>query len=471
MFTYRVINSSISYIEEDGKNIICRKNKLFDGDIVKDDIIIKSKNREIIQVGLLNTYKSTIFGKNKKGSTIYIVEPLKHNLPKFLVAYNGKIKGKLIVRFKFINWNKKLPTGILVNIIGLLDKINMDKLLLYHHNINTKKIIFDTKVNNYEKKIVRKDLTDIPFISIDPTGSTDIDDAIYINNNMVYVTIAQPIVYLNKNIIEEMAKTKFSTIYSSNNIHLFGEKVTELSSLIENKLRYSYTVVFKDGKLYEHYPSIVMVRRNYSYDYVNTNMKKYIDGFEDAQSMISHYMILTNLAIGNIMKNKNMIYRITKGDSMNAIYTFDDTINYHSNLDKSYYLHFTSPIRRLVDNIIHMKITYNIDINNDIDIMNEISTSISRFHRNLELDKNISNIVEDIEYDAKLIEIRDYSWYIYIDNIGYITYNIIPKILTSLTSIPKLKIGSTFKVKLYKRKGILPKNKLIIVSKYDLFKN
>lgn len=471
MFTYRVINSSISYIEEDGKNIMCRKDKLFDGDIVKDNIIIKSKNREIIHVGLLNTYKSTIFGKNKKGLTIYIVEPLKHNLPKFLVAYNGKIKGKLIIRFKFNNWNKKLPTGNLISIIGKLGEVNIDKLLLYHYNINIKKINFDIKINNHEKKIVRKDITNIPFISIDPKGSTDIDDAIYINKNMVYITIAQPIVYLNKNIIEEMVKTKFSTIYSNNNIHLFGKKITELSSLVENKLRYSYTVVFKDDKLYEHYPSIVMVKNNYSYDYVNNNMKDYIDGFEDAQSMISHYMILTNLAIGNIMKNKNMIYRITKKNSMNAIYTYDNNINYHSNLDKSYYLHFTSPIRRLVDNIIHMKITYNIDINNDINIMNEISTSISRFHRNLELDKNISNIIEDIEYDAKLIEIRDYSWYIYIDNIGYITYNIIPKILTSLTNIPKLKIGSTFKVKLYKRKGILPKNKLIILSKYDLFKN
>lgn len=471
MFTYRVINSSISYIEEDGKNIMCRKDKLFDGDIVKDNIIIKSKNREIIHVGLLNTYKSTIFGKNKKGLTIYIVEPLKHNLPKFLVAYNGKIKGKLIIRFKFNNWNKKLPTGNLISIIGKLGEVNIDKLLLYHYNINIKKINFDIKINNHEKKIVRKDITNIPFISIDPKGSTDIDDAIYINNNMVYITIAQPIVYLNKNIIEEMVKTKFSTIYSNNNIHLFGKKITELSSLVENKLRYSYTVVFKDDKLYEHYPSIVMVKNNYSYDYVNNNMKDYIDGFEDAQSIISHYMILTNLAIGNIMKNKNMIYRITKKNSMNAIYTYDNNINYHSNLDKSYYLHFTSPIRRLVDNIIHMKITYNIDINNDINIMNEISTSISRFHRNLELDKNISNIIEDIEYDAKLIEIRDYSWYIYIDNIGYITYNIIPKILTSLTNIPKLKIGSTFKVKLYKRKGILPKNKLIILSKYDLFKN
>lgn len=471
MFTYRVINSSISYIEEDGKNIMCRKDKLFDGDIVKDDIIIKSKNREIIHVGLLNTYKSTIFGKNKKGSTIYIVEPLKHNLPKFLVAYNGKIKGKLIIRFKFNNWNKKLPTGNLISIIGKLGEVNIDKLLLYHYNINIKKINFDIKINNHEKKIVRKDITNIPFISIDPKGSTDIDDAIYINNNIVYITIAQPIVYLNKNIIEEMVKTKFSTIYSNNNIHLFGKKITELSSLVENKLRYSYTVVFKDGKLYEHYPSIVMVKNNYSYDYINNNMKDYIDGFEYAQSMISHYMILTNLAIGNIMKNKNMIYRITKENSMNAIYTYDNNINYHSNLNKSYYLHFTSPIRRLVDNIIHMKITYNIDINNDINIMNEISTSISRFHRNLELDKNINNIIEDIEYDAKLIEIRDYSWYIYIDNIGYITYNIIPKILTSLTNIPKLKIGSTFKVKLYKRKGILPKNKLIIISKYDLFKN
>lgn len=471
MFTYRVLNNSISYIEKDGKNIMCRKDKLFDGDVVKDDNIIKSKNRDIIHVGLLNTFKSTIFGKNKKGSTIYIVEPLKHNLPKFLVAYNGKIKGKLIIRFKFMNWDKKLPTGILVNIIGLLDKINMDKLLLYHHNINTKKIIFDTNINNYEKKIVRKDITDIPFISIDPVGSTDIDDAIYIMNDMVYITIAQPIVFLNKTIIEELLKTKFSTIYSSNNIHLFGEKITKLSSLLKNKIRYSYTVVFKNGKLYEHYPSIVMIQNNYSYDYVNSNMKKYIKGFEDAQSMVKHYMILTNLAIGNIMKNKNMIYRSTKKDSIGAIYNYDNTINYHSNLDKSHYLHFTSPIRRLVDNIIHMKLTYDININNDINNMNDISTSITRFHRDLELDKNINNIIENIEYDAKLIEIRDYSWYIYIDNIGYLTYNIIPKILTSLTSIPKLKIGSTFKVKLYKRKGILPKSKLIIVSKYDLFKN
>lgn len=470
MFTYRVINDSISYIEQDGKNIICRKNKLFDGDIVNNDIIT-SKNREIIHVGLLNTYKTTIYGKNKKGSTIYIVDPLKKNLPKFLVAYNGKIKGKLIIRFKFTNWDNKLPSANLINIIGKVGEINIDKLLLYHYNINTKKIDFKVNINDNEKKIKRKDITNLPFISIDPTGSTDIDDAIYINNNMVYITIAQPIVYLNKKNIEEMLKTKFSTIYSSNNIHLFGEEITKLSSLLENKIRYSYTVVFKDNKLYDHYPSIVMVKKNYSYDYVNTNMKDYIVGFEDAQSMISHYMILTNLAIGDIMKNKNMIYRTTSKDSMNAIYSYDNNNNYHSNLDKSNYVHFTSPIRRLVDNIIHMKITYNIDINNDIDIMNNISTSITRFNRNLELDKNINNIIDDMEYDAKLIEIRDFSWYIYIDNIGYITYNIIPKILTSLTDIPKLKIGSNFKVKLYKRKGILPKDKLIIVSKYDLFKN
>lgn len=470
MFTYRVINNSISYIEQKEQKIICRKEKLFDGDIVNNNNIIKSINRNIIHVGLLNTLKSTIYGKNKKGSTIYIVEPLKNNLPKFLVAYKGKFKGKILIRFKFSNWENKLPSANLINIIGKLGEVKMESLLIYHYNINTKKIDLKTDINNHEKKIIRKNITDIHFISIDPIGSTDIDDAIYINDDMVYITIAQPIIFLNKNIIEEMLKTKFSTIYGNNSIHLFGEEITKKSSLIKNKIRYSYTVIFKNRKLYDHYPSIVIIKDNYSYDYVNNNMRDYIVGFNDAQSMISYYMMMTNNAIGNIMKNKNMIYRITTKKSMNAIYNYDNNNNYHSKLNKSNYLHFTSPIRRLVDNIIHMKLTYNIDIKSDINTINDISSSITKFHRNLELEKNINNIINDIDYEAKLIEIRDFSWYIYIDTIGYINYNIIPKILSPYVYIPKLKIGSTFKVKLYKKKGILPKDKILIVSKYDLFK-
>ena len=77
MFTYRVINDSISYIEQDGKNIICRKDKLFDGDIVNNNII-KSKNRDIIHVGLLNTYKTTIYGKNKKFFNKELQGKIKH---------------------------------------------------------------------------------------------------------------------------------------------------------------------------------------------------------------------------------------------------------------------------------------------------------------------------------------------------------------------------------------------------------
>ena len=44
---------------------------------------------------------------------LYLVKPFTYNLPNFIVAYkeNAKIKGKVKIRFKFLNWNSKLPRG------------------------------------------------------------------------------------------------------------------------------------------------------------------------------------------------------------------------------------------------------------------------------------------------------------------------------------------------------------------------
>ena len=82
--------------------------KLFEEDVV--DLagnLISSDVRKKDLVGIFSTSQTQRYGKNKRGNIIYIVKPLDNKLPNFLIAYGGKLKGKIAVKFKFNNWDKK----------------------------------------------------------------------------------------------------------------------------------------------------------------------------------------------------------------------------------------------------------------------------------------------------------------------------------------------------------------------------
>ena len=87
-----------------------KSNKYFHNDIIdQDGHIVKSVNRTKNHVGYFSTSAVTIFGKTKNGKKLYKLTSLNFKLPHFMISYNGKLKGKILVVFKFLNWKKKNP--------------------------------------------------------------------------------------------------------------------------------------------------------------------------------------------------------------------------------------------------------------------------------------------------------------------------------------------------------------------------
>lgn len=119
--------------------------KVFIGDIIKNNKIINSKYRNESIIGYISTSQTHNFGKTKSNKILYELTPFVKNLPKFMITYNGKLKGKIIIKFKFLNWNEQIPRGETIEIIGLMNEKNLIKTLLYHYKIYSSKI-------NYKKK-------------------------------------------------------------------------------------------------------------------------------------------------------------------------------------------------------------------------------------------------------------------------------------------------------------------------------
>jgi len=470
--------------------------KLFNKDIIKKNReLVSSEIRNKILVGYFSTSQTIRFGKTKTKKIIYLVKPFEKYIPNFLVSYGGKLKGKLLIRFKFTHWNKKLPTGHIVNVIGYKDETNLKRCIAYNNQLDYKQIKLKPTNNILENKIVRQDLTLLNTYSIDPYGSKDIDDAFSYDGINIYIHIAQPIVYLNSEIIKNISKKRFSTLYlQDSEISLWGDKITQESSLLENEIRKSYTLQFNNkGEIINHFPSIIKLNKNYWYKEINKT-SLFSDFFQisklifkknilTAEKLIETWMIHTNCTIGKIIKNKNMIYRINDTDITKidknikkkyyhaSEYIKDDGINRHNILECNNYVHFTSPIRRLIDNIIHYFLTYDEIIEISLDKINILSKSSNKFHRTLELNKKINDLSSELITKAIIVnKITDYDWEIYIEEIGFIYYNILPyKLRKTEHIVPLLEIGDQFEIQIQKKKGFLPYEKINILSKFDLY--
>lgn len=473
--------------------------KYFDKDIIGEDMaIVKSHIRSNFLVGYFSTSQTTRFGKTKSKKIIYSVKPFQKNIPNFLISYGGKLKGKLIIKFKFTNWENKLPSGTIIDVIGHMNEANLERTLAYYHHLDFKKNNLKLFVNPLEENIRRKDLTKLETFSIDPKGSQDIDDAISIDDQYIYIHIAQPISYLNENIIKSTLEKRFSTLYlEDKEISLWGDKITIESSLLENKVRNSYTLKFDfEGNYIEGYPSIVNLNNNYWYEQVNKIIKKenkFIKLFTisegifkkeiiTAQKLVELWMIHANCCVGNIVKGTNSIYRVNDTD-MNlkdsirksyfhaSEYKYDDLNNTHNILECRNYLHFTSPIRRFVDNIVHYYLTYGLNIDlGCLKRMNELSLNTNRFHRTLLLNKKINSLSEKLDSTATIVnKSSDYDFEIFTEELGFTYYSILPKKLRNCDNkLPELNIGDEFIITIGKKIGFLPHDKFIITSEYDL---
>jgi exoribonuclease R len=382
-------------------------------------------NKDLI--GYFSTSQQVKYGKTNKGGFLYRVKCLDRKYPDFVVSYNGKTKGKLLIKFRYKNFDNIIPKGEIIELLGNYDdKHIFTKALLIRYNLNFKLDDFckNIKENQYEKMVSRKDETNLNTFSIDPEGSIDIDDAISITSDYINIHIAQPCVYMDIDDFKKVMMKRFSTIYGYNNEELFGDKIMRMSSLLKNEKRKCMTIRFDYSlNFIDYYPAFIVNKNNYSYEILNDDVRllKKICNVDDVHEVVSKLMILTNTSLGKIV---NGPYRVI----INNCSKYDYDEKYHSLLDVENYIHFTSPIRRIIDNYYHLLLTYKINeflTMEDLNIINNLDKKSKKLNNEFNLDKyieninninninnNISGIITNIFRDKNKIEI-------FIENLGY----------------------------------------------------
>jgi exoribonuclease R len=243
-------------------------------------------------------------------------------------------------------------------------------------------IVFDGDVSQLLKKykVVHDqpvDLTHLNTFSVDPEGSLDLDDALSMDTSRVYVHIS----FFQLNAHEDhSAFCQGESIY-------FPEKIYHLIplpyargkySLLQNKLRLTWTAEFDLDMNFKHiYLAYIINKHQLTYQHDHPVMNSFVqiynkygshrteeiptfhyhivDGkmesilpkdHSDKNKMVEYFMIATNRAIATYLTQKEVLFP----RRVNGYYTLDQEA--HSELTVTHYTHFTSPIRRYIDQVV-----------------------------------------------------------------------------------------------------------------------
>jgi exoribonuclease R len=202
-----------------------------------------------------------------------------------------------------------------------------------------------------------------------------------------------------------------------------------------------------------------------------------ISTIKDTHELVSFWMIETNKYIGNKLKDKGIPYRVNKVNSIeydidaNIIEAFknrDAESAYYSLEEKEHqslgiknYTHFTSPIRRIFDTLVHYYICYKVNFFDERTIkrMNYLDSQTKKFHRTLELKEKIDSIEDETEYDAYVYKRSKVNQYeIFIEELGFMKLQLFDKKFEYMFDGTEYeyKTGQKIRVKIIKKKGFLP---------------
>ena len=312
------------------------------------------------------------------------------------------------------------------------------------------------------------DIRELEIISIDPPNCTDIDDALSLEEidtgYKIGIHIANVSAFTEKFDLFEKIVDRCTTVYGPHKkINMIPNILSDnLASLLEGKERLSLTLwIYLNNQFeiidYKFQECILINKKAFSYKEAKKSMKKNnllkqlynisqklanninynINDF-DVHKMIEVYMILANhITAKYLIENKSpCIFRTHKSkeheidfniideklspflkifQSNAAEYTTEQGHYYHYGLDLNKYTHFTSPIRRLPDIIIHMLIK-NLSIPNIEQICmncNNISKKIKKMDRDFTRINIVKNTDIETVYQAYILSINENTITIY----------------------------------------------------------
>lgn len=253
-----------------------------------------------------------------------------------------------------------------------------------------------------------RDLTGLQTFSIDPEGSRDLDDALSIDSDRIYVHI--PYFHLTEELEKHARERQFSIYYLDKRVdHLLPLKYSiQKYSLLQDQLRLTWTVEFDHQmnflKIYKAY---IINKHQWTYSQAEklkeTELQKIFEIFRsccrrrnripayqytcdngsivriseeehlESHDLIEFYMVNTNSAVAEYLSNQKILFPRRAHDPSMKPQDFSglsqeitDTLRVisspaayytvleknHSDLNLSNYTHFTSPIRRYIDQVI-----------------------------------------------------------------------------------------------------------------------
>jgi len=416
-------------------------NKLFHNDICNFNdntlTLLESKRFKFLIGGVLKLTSNIYYKDPKSNQFLYEFYPINWRYPKFMVK--SEIKNNLIKRNEniedqfivivFKEWTNKFPIGSTYKLIGNINNLlHMNEILFYYHPeqpyTSPQKIIMDNITKNNELSMTYKfnlnpyNISEVNQIySIDPKGCKDIDDALSYDskNNRIGIHISDVNYTIDKLNLEF---NKYSTVYAPHrHLNMMPDELSyNYCSLLAGKTRPVITCWIDldtfDIKLERHF---IVVKYNLHYDeadkyiidsndllmfttdeikLINTlqklhtysielnNKYKYIASISSSHEMVQVYMIFLNQYIALLLTDKDVIYR---NQTINKSAEYSYTNIGHASMNVNYYTHFTSPIRRIVDQYVHKILIneYFSDTKTNSEITKLDITKINEFELNL----------------------------------------------------------------------------------------
>ncbi len=463
------------YNSEDNKLIELDINpiekKILSGDLIDcSGNILDSTIRNTKNLAGILILKGKTYGRSKQGSGKFYYKciPNDKRLPAFLIPYEEKqssfskaVLNKYIL-FKYNNWETKHPVGTLNNVIGDINNLSA----FYEYQLHCKDLVkpfkeFTQAVNRankqYGKNIYQNlmenhsniiDRRDDYIISIDPVGSTDLDDAFSLKDDILSIYVANVPILLDYFNLWNSFSERISTIYLPDRKcpmlpTLLSEK---LCSLIQNDERIAFCIDLKleDYKIIniEFNNVLIKVSKNYIYNEENLNNDytynsvfnivnklnknyKYMREISDSHDIVSYLMLLMNAKCADKLQTfKTGIYRTVKLKENNLIQpdnipseiynfikiwqtssgqysNFKENIGHqliHSGLDN--YVHITSPIRRLVDLLNMLKLQDKLGL---IKYSEKSSSFYNYWENQLEYINTTTRAIRKIQTDCSIL--------------------------------------------------------------------